>query len=193
MQGGLALSHYEGQRSSTWATEPAPLRRICTGTGRLPRGKYLSRWLLKLFISLTYYYCVEWETVFERLGCLVGMLVRLLIGPTYRFSKEDEERVPESLGVYAIYDKDGEVIYVGRTKNRNLRERLFKKHLRGTIRTSAFRRNLSEELGLRSEEEITRYVAENCSFKFLVVNDGRTRMLFEHLAIAALGPRLNKG
>ena len=66
-----------------------------------------------------------------------------------------EEAVPSGPGVYAWYE-DGSPIYVGKAED--LRDRIWRRHLRkGTsMKTSALRRNMAEDLGIAPAEEIRR-------------------------------------
>lgn len=63
------------------------------------------------------------------------------------------EHIPTSPGVYAWYEA-GEPIYVGKCKS--LQERIWRRHLRKgrSLMTSAFRRNVAEDLGIGSADDI---------------------------------------
>jgi len=99
-------------------------------------------------------------------------------------------RFPERLGVYVIYDKRVEAtIYAGRTKN--LRRRLLGDHKRGNIEGSQFRRALKRNLALKSESEITSYILQNCSFKFIVIEEFEEMVRLEHFITAIIAPALN--
>jgi excinuclease UvrABC nuclease subunit len=118
------------------------------------------------------------------------MLKKLLAESRYRFAEASSPDVPKQAGVYVIYDKRiNEIIYAGRTKN--LRRRLLGDHRRGNIRGSQFRKALGRNFDLKSEDEITSYILENCSFQFLHLEEFEEIISLEHFAIAVLGPILN--
>lgn len=99
----------------------------------------------------------------------------------------DSKVVPTAKGVYIIYDKSKGIIYVGQSGN--LRRRLFGEHLSGNVNGSHFRKSLQAFLKTTSEVEITRYVANQCTFQFLATDEYR---YLEHFATAVLKPLLNK-
>jgi len=120
----------------------------------------------------------------------VNMLRMLLAQPRYRFAVVTSKDVPKRPGVYVISDKITDaIIYVGRTKN--LKRRLLGDHKRGNIRGSQFRKALGRNFDLKSENEITGYILENCSFQFLSLEDFEEIVRLEHFALAVLGPILN--
>ena len=117
-------------------------------------------------------------------------LTRLLISPTYEFSRLDRKNVPEAPGVYIIYHKAlRQILYIGESDN--LRRRLFSNHRSGNRRGSAFRRALSRWEKFEEERKISEYIIQNCSFQVLLVSDKLKRKRFEHFAIAVLSPKLN--
>ena len=97
----------------------------------------------------------------------------------------------EAMGrVYVIYnEKEMAIIYAGRTKN--LRRRLFGDHKRGNIKGSQFRSALRKNYSLDSETQITRYILENCSFQFMVIEEFEEMVRLEHFTAAVLAPILN--
>lgn len=86
-------------------------------------------------------------------------------------------------------EKEKALIYVGRTEN--LRRRLLGDHKRGNIKGSQFRRALKQNFNLNSESQITKYILENCSFQFLVIDEFEETVRLEHFTTAVLGPLLN--
>jgi len=62
--------------------------------------------------------------------------------------------IPSGPGVYAWYE-DGEPIYVG--KGEDLQDRIWRRHLRKgrSLKSSALRRNVAEDLGIGSAGDIT--------------------------------------
>ena len=120
----------------------------------------------------------------------VELLKKLLAEPPYRFADASSQDVPKAPGVYVIYDKRMDVIiYAGRTKN--LRRRLLSDHKRGNVEGSQFRRALGRNFTLKSEDEITTYILENCSFQFLSLGEFEEIVRLEHFTIAVIGPILN--
>jgi hypothetical protein len=64
-------------------------------------------------------------------------------------------------------------------------------HKRGNVKGSQFRKVLGRNFSLKSEDEITTYILENCSFQFLSLGEFEEIVRLEHFAIAVLGPILN--
>lgn len=120
----------------------------------------------------------------------LSKMIRLLNKPKHSFSKTSSNEVPRSSGVYAIYDnKMDRIIYVGRTKN--LRRRLLGDHKRGNVKGSQFRKALGRQLALRTENKITLYISENCSFQFIQIQDFEEMVRLEHFTTAVMAPNLN--
>jgi len=118
------------------------------------------------------------------------MMKKLLAEPSYNFAEVSARTVPEEPGVYIIHNKRVKaVIYAGRTKN--LRRRLLSNHKRGNVKGSQFRRALKQNFALKSENEITNYILENCSFQFLAIDEFEEMVRLEHFITAVLAPILN--
>jgi hypothetical protein len=64
-------------------------------------------------------------------------------------------------------------------------------HRRGNIEGSQFRKALGQSLGTSNEKEIRKYIEENRSFRFLVIEDFEERVRLEHFITAVIGPTLN--
>jgi excinuclease UvrABC nuclease subunit len=96
--------------------------------------------------------------------------------------------VPDKPGIYAIFNKNGKIIYIGRTKN--LQRRLLEDHRRGDVKGNQFRKALMQNYGFTTKEQINSYV-DQCTFKFKEVEDPEERVRLEHFAIAILAPTLN--
>ncbi|MGB9693756.1 MAG: GIY-YIG nuclease family protein [Fervidobacterium sp.] len=118
----------------------------------------------------------------------VRKIKELLDCRSLSFKNVASSEVPNKPGVYVIFDEEGSVIYVGRTKN--LRRRLLGDHRRGNVRGSQFRKALMQNFGLASEEQINSYV-DQCTFKFKEIEDSEERIRLEHFATAVLTPILN--
>lgn len=120
----------------------------------------------------------------------LAMMKKLLAGSKYNFAEVSSTDVPKEPGVYVIYDKiEKAIIYAGRTKN--LRRRLLGDHRRGNIKGSQFRRALKRNLAFELESEITSYILENCSFRFMVIEEFEEMVRLEHFITAVLAPVLN--
>jgi excinuclease UvrABC nuclease subunit len=122
----------------------------------------------------------------ERTYLLTNLLRQLLESTVHDFA--DSRIVPNEKGVYLIYDKAKGLIYAGQSGR--LRPRLFHDHLAGNINGSHFRKSLQQHLGAKSEDEIKRYISNQCVFQFLTT-DTEYKYL-EHFAIAVLKPLLNR-
>lgn len=116
----------------------------------------------------------------------VEKLVKLLAGQKFSFNVA-KERIPKKRGVYVIFDKNGNAIYVGKTYKRDLCQRILKDHKSGG---SQFRTALGRKYNL-SRKEVSKYIIENCSFTFKIEEDSRERVRLEHFAVAILSPPLN--
>ena len=129
--------------------------------------------------------------MYDRVTSLYHAMMKKLLGePSHDFAEASSIDVPKEPGVYVIHDrKVKSIIYAGRTKN--LRRRLLGDHKRGNIKGSQFRRALKRNLALESENEITSYVLENCSFQFMVIKEFEEMVRLEHFMTAVLGPVLN--
>ena len=108
---------------------------------------------------------------------------------SYSFAEATLNDLRTTGGVYAISDKSGAVVYVGRSGR--LRSRLLGNHRSGDVVGSQFRKALKKTRGLASEKEITLYITGNCSFKFLEVATLEEQIRLEHFVTAVVGPELN--
>jgi hypothetical protein len=114
---------------------------------------------------------------------------KLMARQSHSFAKATLKELKNTGGVYAISDKSGTVIYVGRSGR--LRSRLLGDHRSGDVVGSQFRRALMEGRSLTSEKEITLYITGNCSFKFLEIANLEEQIRLEHFITAVVGPELN--
>lgn len=64
-------------------------------------------------------------------------------------------------------------------------------HRRGNIEGSQFRKALGQSLGTGNEKEIRKYIEENCSFRFMVVENFEEMVRLEHFVTAVIAPTLN--
>ena len=114
-------------------------------------------------------------------------LEELLNSESHDFDAIRRKEIPNTGGVYIIFDKEKSFLYVGQSKR--LRGRLVDDHLKNDKKGSAFRRNLSEGYHLATEKEITQYISANCSFKYIKLDKPK---LLEYFVISLLKPKFNK-
>ena len=126
----------------------------------------------------------DWD---KTIGAYKKQLEELLRAEPHDFKAIKKREIPSVSGVYVIFGKAGDLLYVGQSKR--LRGRLIDDHLQNDKIGSAFRRNLSECYDLGTEKEINQYILNNCSFKYVELEKPK---LLEHFAISLLKPKLNK-
>ncbi len=117
----------------------------------------------------------------------VKQLEKLVSSESYQFQSVERKQIPKQPGIYVIFNKSKELLYIGQSKN--LQRRLIDDHLQNDKIGSAFRRNLSDALKLSSEKEITAHIRNNCYFKYMALDNPKN---LEHFAIAVLTPKLNR-
>ena len=143
------------------------------------------------------------EDLVRKLGPAIDELTVLLALPRRRFSTLAKGEMPETAGLYVIYlEEPFEVFYAGKAKTREglsrsgvsdgLRFRIMENHLayRGD---DNFVKYVGDAFGLSSRAEIRTFVQQRCSVHWLEIPDLRKLFVLEHLAIAALAPRFNRG
>ncbi len=114
-------------------------------------------------------------------------LKRLLESKIYPFNLPNRANIPAESGIYAIYEHNSDLLYIGISSN--LRRRLFGDHVRGDRQASAFRRNLSNDYEIETEAKITNYLLKNCVFKYMTLSKPK---YLEHFTISVLKPKLNR-
>jgi hypothetical protein len=118
-------------------------------------------------------------------------LAGLLDSPRKRFSSLAEKHVPETPGLYVIYREEPfEFFYAGTTTD--LRFRIVKNHLayHGDDNLVQY---IMKDFGLASCSDARNFIRKECSVHWLELGDQQRLFYLEHLAIAALRPRFNKG
>jgi hypothetical protein len=139
--------------------------------------------------------------VTTQLQPLLDRILLLAASPRNPFARLLENEVPQSAGVYVIYQEESlEVLYVGKAcaigkpanKPDGLRFRIMENHL-GKQGSDNFVKYVAEQLGSSGRTAAVRYIRERCSASWIEVRDPRTLFLLEHLAIAAFQPKLNRG
>ena len=128
------------------------------------------------------------EKIFkQRIEHYFDQLNLLLRAPLIPFNLLEGTVIPHESGLYAIYGEESNLLYIGISSD--LRRRLLGDHRGGDRQASSFRRNLSQHLDLDSEEKISEYIVQRCSFKYLVMEAPKN---LEHFAISVLVPPLNR-
>ena len=143
------------------------------------------------------------EDLLYKLGPPVDDLSALLASPRHRFSVLAKSDVPETAGLYVIYQEEPfEVFYAGKARTREvpsayrvadgLRFRIMENHLayRGD---DNFVRYVGGAFGLPSRPDIRNFIRQRCSVHWVEIPDLRELFVLEHLAIAVLAPRFNRG
>jgi len=120
----------------------------------------------------------------SRIQFLKGYIKLLESMPLTNFEVKD---IPEEPGLYAIYDENDVLIYIGQTSN--LQRRLLRNHRSGNSRGSAFRRALMKDKEFENEKIMSSYIRNNCTFRYLPLQ--KELSAIEHFLIAVLEPKLN--
>jgi hypothetical protein len=133
------------------------------------------------------------DPIIARLRRPLSEIAALLDSPRLRFSALTEKDVPENSGLYVIYKEEPlEALYVGKAGERGLRFRVMKNHL-AYQGDDNFIKYVRAELGLPSRSDARDYVRKNCSVHWIEIADQGRLIMIEHLAIAVVQPRLNRG
>jgi len=100
--------------------------------------------------------------------------------------------LPQSQGVYMIYNLKGAVIYVGKAKK--LLRRIKSDHLSAEKRfsTSILRRKLSKKLAINAGPRMKEWLVKNCAFSWIEIPDGDMASLVEALLISYLRDKKDK-
>jgi hypothetical protein len=109
-------------------------------------------------------------------------LVFKLLSQPYTSPKD----FPKSPGAYLIYNKAGEVIYVGKAVN--LKRRINSDHISGELKisTSTFRRKVVRVHGISPGPEMRKWINQNCQFSYIVIENPDLCDLVESLTILLL-------
>ena len=120
------------------------------------------------------------------------LLRALLQGPSISFGGLKPSSLPESPGVYRIFETSAvfpATVYVGETEN--LRNRIYRSHLMGNTTVSTIKKKLVSSGRYADASAVKSYLRHDCSVQFIEVAAERDRMRFEHFAVAMLGPYFN--
>jgi hypothetical protein len=143
------------------------------------------------------------DQLIARLHPQLVQLSGLLNSPRHLFSTLKERDVPQTAGLYVIYSEQPvATLYVGKARTRTeasawgqpdgLCFRIMKNHL-GYQGDDNFFCYLADELQLSSKGEVRDHIRKHCSVSWIEIGDIRQLFFLEHLAIAAMWPRLNRG
>ncbi len=137
------------------------------------------------------------------LELLKGKLLKFLEQPLHKIADLKTEIIPESTGIYAVYEKSkGDVqpriIYIGIVTeisarprvSTGLRFRICEKHC-GTRGEDDFRSGLKELRRLESFEDTQEYLRSNCSCRWMEEEDPGLLRRLEHFSVALLNPQFN--
>ncbi len=119
-------------------------------------------------------------------------LVQLLESPKVRIDRDLRTMLQKSGGIYRVFNNGADwehSIYIGKTKN--LKQRIYGDHLTGDRIASTLRNKLIEKGNCVDEGAVTKYLIDNCSLQFMVIEDATERSFLEHFAIAVLRPIYN--
>ena len=109
------------------------------------------------------------------------LVEQLLTAPRWAISD-----IPTSQGAYLIYDKDEDIIYVG--KGKNLKRRICDDHRGGDekMSTSTFRRSVNKIHGIAAGRPLRDWVRNNCTFAFVTIPDPDLCSAVEALTVRVL-------
>ena len=128
---------------------------------------------------------------FDRLSHANEILERLFDCKEYTFNHLVPSVLPETAGVYAIFDTvDDLCLYVGRTKN--LRNRLYTNHLMGPTTNARLKKYLIEDTALPDIDDkgkAKQFIKDRCCFRFIEISDTTERGQIEGLLSFLLNVR----
>jgi len=131
------------------------------------------------------------DTLEQRVHELKALLHRLLTAPAFRFDESLRSNLPEKPGLYVINtvaSGSDEILRAGRTKGMGgLRQRVYQNHLMGN-QSGNLRAQLVRSGRCRDMEEAKAWIRENCSVRFLILENERTLAWTEHFMLAVLRP-----
>ena len=149
----------------------------------------------------------DWEQpgyvtqLMHNLKPLLDEVALLATSPRYPFGTLEKTAVPQSSGLYVIWQDDPpDALYAGRASAKGkpkaqadgLRFRIMENHL-GKRGDDNFVRYIGKLLASKSRVDVGRYIREHYSVSWIEVSDPHRLFLLEHLTIAALQPKLNRG
>ncbi len=117
------------------------------------------------------------------------LLQKFLNQKKYKFKNIQSNLLPTTHGVYRIFETEScgnSSMYIGISNN--IRRRIYRNHFAGQARCSTFRRKLLSKEIFQTEEEISSYLENMCSFQFVELNTKNETIKLEHFSIAILSP-----
>lgn len=127
-----------------------------------------------------------------RLKTLESQLTQLLGSSTIRFDDRCRSALPETHGIYRIFDPTtpDQTVRAGRTKTAagGLRQRVYQNHLMGN-QAGNLRAQLVADGICADLETAKRFVRGSLAVQFLVVENEEERARLEHFMLAVLQPR----
>ena len=121
-----------------------------------------------------------------------GSVERLLNAPVLRFDSRLRGLLPDSHGIYRIFEIEEEpfrTLRAGRTKRavEGLRQRVYQNHFQGD-QTGNIRAQLVRAGRCQSSEAAKAFLRERCAVQILVIEDEAERKWAEHFMLAVLRP-----
>ena len=101
-------------------------------------------------------------------------------------------KLPEAAGFYRILRRGSDwtqSLYVGWSDN--LRQRVFRNHLMGGVRSSTLKGKLARSSRFKDLKAVKDYLKKRCAVQFVVVRRKRGANFIEHFLICALRPKHN--
>lgn len=102
--------------------------------------------------------------------------------------------IKKAPGIYFIYDKrQKELLYIGITKERKDLCIRIRNHMLYPTKSGNLGNKLKklDEYHNGNKEKLHQYISNNCSFRYMVIEDLRKLKFLEHFCIAVLDPKLN--
>jgi hypothetical protein len=141
------------------------------------------------------------EHLIQRIEGLLDELALLTASPRHCFMALQKHQVPETAGLYILYQEQPFVVlYVGKALRRGkpstqcdgLRFRIMENHL-GKRGDDNFVRYVQEQFEFSTREQARFHIVNHCSVHWREVADVRKLCFLEHCAIAVMQPSLNRG
>jgi hypothetical protein len=132
------------------------------------------------------------EGIRRRLQKLEADLLRLLNAPVITFDDSCRSSLPETPGIYRIFDpaQPGETVRAGRTRTAagGLRQRVYQNHLmgnqKGNLRSQLVAGGVCSDVGAAK-----RFIRERLAVQVLVVENPEERAWLEHFMLGVLRPK----
>lgn len=119
-------------------------------------------------------------------------LVEVLGNAENEFVEEKLKELPEKPGIYIIYQNkhsQKQVFYIGQSNNLN--ERIYLTHYKYAKNYSSLAKKLIKKSIFNNDIAYKKHLEDECSYKFMIIDDVFELNRIEHFAIAALNPLYN--